>query len=249
MILECDVGNTCCKWRIIAINDTGLVNIIDSGCFAHVDGFSALPQFADLKRVRVASVATDSVLEGLLAHLQGCSAKVEFARVTATAAGVKNGYGKGFAALGVDRWLAAVAAYNEQQAAVLILDVGTALKADLVAADGQHLGGYILPGTELMNASLQLGTAKVRFDANVPSDSLVFGCCTAEAVQAGVLASQLGAIAVAVAEAGRQIPDGFAILLTGGGALGLHSLIESQCGSPVESVPDLVLNGLALLLP
>ncbi|MEE8058631.1 MAG: type III pantothenate kinase [Pseudomonadales bacterium] len=241
MILECDIGNTCCKWRLLDRAST----IVSGGSFAHEEGFAGLPSLGRIERIRVASVAKNVVVEQFLAKVGESGIEPEFAISSKSAAGVTNAYGEDAVKLGIDRWLAVVAAYNRQRGAVLVIDVGTALKADLVAADGRHLGGYIVPGTDLMKSSLKSATAKVRFSEKNYVSGVVFGRCTTDAVHAGVLASQVGAITVAISEAKRQMLGGFAILLTGGGASNIAAYLETE----VVGVPDLVLDGLGWLLP
>ena len=82
-----------------------------------------------------------------------------FVRTGERAAGVTNGYtvpGQ----LGVDRWAAIVAAWHEQQTAVLVIDCGTAITIDYVDAGGRHRGGLIAPGLGTMRQSLSQNTAK-----------------------------------------------------------------------------------------
>ena len=63
--------------------------------------------------------------------------------------GVKNAYEQP-ERLGVDRWVALIAAYHRVGGAVMVLDCGTAISLDAVTETGVHLGGVIFPGPELM---------------------------------------------------------------------------------------------------
>ena len=84
------------------------------------------------------------------------------------AAGVVNGYADP-SLLGVDRWVAVVGAYHRVRGAVVVADIGTAATIDVVAADGRHRGGYIVPGPRLMVASLLGGTSDLAaFRASSP---------------------------------------------------------------------------------
>ena len=75
--------------------------------------------------------------------------------------GVKSVY-KQVDSFGVDRWLALIgAAQRYKQKSVLILDAGTATTLDILTSTGQHLGGWILPGVNLMFTSLLKHTVKV----------------------------------------------------------------------------------------
>lgn len=240
MIFECDIGNTCSKWRLV--DSTG--SVADSGRVFNRDGFSELRGLDKARRARVASVAPDHVQQQLVERLRPFGLEAEFALSTVAAAGVTNAYGAHSEKLGVDRWLAVVAAYQRVKAAVLVIDAGTALKVDWVDADGAHQGGYIVPGAEMMKASLLAGTGKVRFDEDAIAE-LEFGRTTAAAVAAGILASQVGVVNVAMMQAKRRTAEEFAILLTGGDSAALIDRLDHS----VVQVPDLVLDGLQWLLP
>lgn len=56
--------------------------------------------------------------------------------------------------LGVDRWLAMLGAYNEIRKPTLIVDAGTAITVDWIDGEGQHLGGWIAPGVDLMQRAV-----------------------------------------------------------------------------------------------
>jgi pantothenate kinase type III len=76
------------------------------------------------------------------------------------ALGVRNAYPK-HNKLGVDRWLAMLAAYHYYNAPVCIVSCGSALTLDIVDSQGQHLGGMIMPGLNLMQQALSRGTANL----------------------------------------------------------------------------------------
>jgi len=52
--------------------------------------------------------------------------------------------------LGVDRWLAMIAAHKHSEQSVCVVDAGTAITIDAVSSGGRHLGGIILPGLAFM---------------------------------------------------------------------------------------------------
>ncbi|MCP3909153.1 MAG: type III pantothenate kinase [Oceanicoccus sp.] len=241
MILECDIGNTRCKWRMVEGGQ-----VLERGSFALADGFENLVLKSEVERVRVASVVEGDSLAGFTGFCIDRGLNPEFAQSTAVVAGVVSAYFD-VAKLGVDRWLGVVAGYKKIKGAVLIIDAGTALKADLVSTDGHHLGGYIAPGMGLMESSLLTGTDKIRFDRQDYSSGVAFGCSTADVVNAGMLAAQIGAVTVAIEEAKKRIPEGFAILLTGGDSASINKALGEVHN--IEMVPDLVLDGLQWLLP
>ena len=251
MILECDIGNTRCKWRLRRGG-----SILERGVFAHNNGFAELARLQGISRVKVACVAAPDVVTALCEQLSTMGLTAEMAVSTAMVAGVHNSYPEP-PRLGVDRWVAMIAAYNRQKnnstgntsSAALVLDAGSALTADLVGANGQHLGGYIVPGMRLMKESLLKDTGKVRFHEEAFVRGLALGENTADAVGAGILAAQIGAVQVAIDQSRRRISEDFAILLTGGDASVVFESLPEQLRANVEIVPELVLDGLQWVLP
>jgi type III pantothenate kinase len=100
------------------------------------------------------------------------------------------------ALIGVDRLLAALAAYTQvpDELSAVAISVGTAMTVDFVEPDGTHVGGAILPGPELMAQSLHDHTAKlphISIDPVVPIE--VWGRNTEDAIQLGIANAILGA--------------------------------------------------------
>jgi len=135
--------------------------------------------------------------------------------------------------MGVDRWLAMIGARHGCADAVAVIDAGTALTIDLVAASGEHLGGYIIPGTRLMEQALTRDTERVRFD-DAPAASVAPGQSTAACVTSGIWAAALGAVELVC----QRYPDHHRII-TGGDSQALLDL-----GVAAEWRPNLVLEGL-----
>ena len=94
--------------------------------------------------------------------------------------------------LGVDRWMAVLAASRLRPKPVLVVDAGTALTIDAVDSDGHHAGGFIIPGIDMMQLALTTRTAQIRIDA--PDEiNEAFGTSTSEAVRNGALLAAAGA--------------------------------------------------------
>lgn len=145
--------------------------------------------------------------------------------------------------MGADRWHALIGAWSVVQGACAVVDAGSAITIDWIDARGQHLGGYILPGRNMMTGALRQSTARVLFDEQ-DAEGLAPGRSTSECVFHGrnwmirALAGQLG----------RELT--VPVLITGGdGALIKKALDDdADCGIPkVRLYPDLVLEGLALV--
>lgn len=233
MILELDIGNSRIKWRAL---DDG-TPVARGHCRREGDWLAGLPQ-RDIGRLRVANVGGAEVAAELTAWArEHLGVAPEYAHSGAALGGVTNAYAEP-ERLGVDRWLALLAAWRELGRACLVVSAGTALTVDVLDTDGRHRGGYIVPGLGLMLEALLSRTSGVRF-APGPAASLEPGRSTAEAVLQGC-----SAMAVALIERARPRPEQ-PVLLTGGDAERLAPWIAA----PIQLRPELVLDGLGIALP
>ncbi len=176
--------------------------------------------------------------------------EIRWARSSAALAGVVNAYAEP-ERLGVDRWLALLAAHRQVPGPLLIIDAGTAVTLDVLTAAGVHMGGYILPGYRLMQAALVQQTALLAGEWAV-SPVLDPACTTQQAIARGIQLAVLGGVEQASRQAERLLVQDVAI--EAGVGLPLHWVITGGDGallhrqSGVESLwrPDLVLEGLLL---
>ena len=161
-------------------------------------------------------------------------------------AGVRNGY-EDFERLGLDRWLALLGGFELAKGACLILDFGTAVTSDFVAADGAHIGGFICPGFPLMRSQLRTHTRRIRYD-NVLAEQALHSCTpgrsTAEAVERGCLLMLRGFVMTQLQLAHEYWGDDLVVFLTGGDA-GLVADVAPEA----KLVQDLVFVGLAVACP
>ena len=186
MILDIDAGNTRIKWRVVdgreilAGGELPTDSVVQGTPIEiEVDG--------TVERIRLCSVAGGTVVESLQKQLQSqFNVAVELAEVSAEAAGVTCGY-KDFHQLGVDRWLALVAAYRKYAKPIIVVDAGSAVTIDIVDGDGLHLGGYIIPGLNLMHQALWEGTDQIKVALKPVADISNPGTSTDQAVDRGCL--------------------------------------------------------------
>lgn len=245
-ILEVDAGNTCIKWRLMEYkekkNEKILSDIVFSPVSTDVFPDSFYQQLKDLEQVEINEIRVSNVRGerfknsfSLFCNEQ-FALKVNYASVQAEFAGLKNAY-QDFATLGVDRWLAMLAAYSAVRSAVCVVDCGSAMTIDLVNAGGQHEGGFIVPGIQLMKRSLGEHTANLTYHPD-PNISLEPGKKTAEAINHGVLNMLLGMMERVKKQWGHDLHW----YLCGGDAALISPFITWQH----ELRPELVLDGLAL---
>ncbi|WP_339525724.1 pantothenate kinase [Pseudomonas sp. EA_35y_Pfl2_R111] len=246
MILELDCGNTFIKWRLLSDDQS------TSSAGGVVDSDQALidvvrEQVVRLRACRLVSVRSDEETAQLISQLEQAFAVVcRSARSAVALSGVRNGYEE-FGRLGLDRWLAVVGAYQLSRKAALVIDLGTAVTSDFVAADGEHLGGFICPGVPLMRTQLRTHTRRTRYDRDEAArafESLAPGRATAEAVERGCLLMLRGFVSSQASMAAELLGSDIEVFLTGGDAPLVMDVIPG-----VRVVPDLVFIGLAIACP
>lgn len=239
-----DRGNTALKWQLCqqvkvlaegsATNDVGLDEALEE----------ALEEVAarQLVGVYVASVASDDFESALKAWARRNS-QVEpvFIKSQLNACGVTNTYEKP-AQLGVDRWLAMIAAHQQYSGLLCVVDSGTALTMDFLTASGQHLGGFIVPGADLMKRSLLQNTQQIQLAADAQNKLL--GKNTTEAVLLGIEQMLQAFVCQKVVEVELEYKQDLTLVLTGGHARSLRKGLRRPC----HEEPELVFLGLRLVV-
>jgi len=155
--------------------------------------------------------------------------------------GVTNCYTKP-ETLGVDRWAALIAARDQAgQTPAVVVDCGTAVTVDALAANGRFIGGVILPGLHMARHALTEGASNLHMSQG--DASRLPACRTEDAVAAGTLHGLAGAIAHILTLYRQQLGAEPLGLITGGDASQIAPLLAHE----LIIEPDLVLKGLALM--
>jgi type III pantothenate kinase len=140
--------------------------------------------------------------------------------------------------LGVDRWLAMLAVLDRGRP-VVVIDAGTALTIDLISADRQHQGGYILPGLSLMRRALVDDTFAL--PPVTEPGRLSAGHDTIDCIANGSVLALVGAVDNAVAQFPVAPQD---VIWTGGDAPALRTLSSW----PGDHNPQLIFEGMMTLI-
>jgi len=241
MDLLIDIGNTNLKWAAHDSGSLGEMQTIRHHGGLPIDLHAAWERLTSPQRILVSNVGGTEM--GAVLQ-RACRSYWDrepiFAATEPHAYGITIAYERP-ERLGVDRWLALVAAYRICEGPVLIVDAGTAVTYDLLLGDGSHLGGLILPGIEMMRDSLLVGTHIPRVEPQELADP--WAADTGTAVAAG----SIQAPAVLAERLFDRLTDKVGMLprciFTGGDAERLISAVHR----PIQHRPDLVLRGLALL--
>lgn len=241
LCMQLDVGNSGAKWRLVSG-----AKVLGRGTFRWGDEATTsafLNSTETVKKILVSSVGSREknlelaqVLENRW-HVEPWFAATPDRTQTANGTLV-NSYAEP-ARMGVDRWLAMLGCRELCTGAYCVVDVGSALTIDHVNENGQHLGGYIIPGPALMERALLIDTDKVRFDEPARY-ALSPGESTAEAVRHGIALAQAGAVSLALEQVRELDP---ALVYTGGAG----ELLMELVGSRANYRQDLVFEGLEML--
>ncbi|MDD2700070.1 MAG: type III pantothenate kinase [Sideroxydans sp.] len=235
-MLLLDIGNSRCKWALLENGVWLRQGVLENGELerlpALIDGIAAHT------RVMVSNVAGDMVAEKLRGYLAALHCVPEFIRAEAERCGVRNGYSLP-QQLGSDRWAALIAARHQVSGACLIANCGTATTIDALSAQGEFLGGLIMPGISLMSSSLSANTAQLGSNGGVLHD---FPQNTADAMHSGAVRATQGAIRHQF-DLLRQ-REGSARCLVSGGASGA---VMNGLAMPCEFDEHVVLRGLQIL--
>ena len=235
MLLLIDIGNTRLKWRLQSSADCSQVVARGELLTQEVTQTVLQKQLPiNATEVWFTSVATDAVNQHIHAWAYDQGIPRRQAVTQDSWQDLVNSY-TDCSRMGVDRWLVMVAARYLTKQPVCIIDCGSASTLDYVAADGQHEGGFIIPGQRLMVQSLLKDTANIAFTEAEADLSQGYGTSTAGAVMKGARAMHRAGIQALAKQA---IADGYKVFVTGGDSEFLASI------EGLEYVPEMVVDGL-----
>jgi type III pantothenate kinase len=151
--------------------------------------------------------------------------------------------------LGADRICNAIAGFSHYGGPLIIIDFGTATTYDVIASNGDYLGGVIAPGIETSAIALHKRTANLpRLDGGeLHFPETVIGMSTTSALQAGIFWGALDAMTGMVKriqdELLRHQPKKAIVIATGG-----FSTFVAERTRIIQHVePTLVLDGILMI--
>lgn len=231
------VGNT--RLRLARWQDR---QVVDARSFLNDEALPDLPLFEDAGACVIATVHR-AAADRLEQAIRALRPEVEFYRVGRDLSIPVRCAVDDPRAVGHDRLLNALAAFDRAKQACVVVDAGTAVTVDFIDGEGTFQGGVIAPGVRMMLDALHQHTdALPRIDDETPDPAAgPFGRNTAHAMRLGVRDALVGLVRSAVerfAESYGAFPQ---IIATGGDA----PLLE-HAGIVEHFVPDLQLLGLGL---
>ena len=234
MILAVDAGNSRVKW---ALHDGR--SFVREGWAMHADLDALNAQWASLpvpSTIVIANVAGDGIGRRLKKSSERWKTTPRWVASARSQAGVSNCYHEPLQ-LGIDRWAALIGARSISSGPCVVVNAGTAMTVDALTANGEFIGGIIVPGFDLMHESLAAHTARLSAErGNFTS----FPRTTRDAITSGAIQALCGAVERmrdAMLAAGNREP----VLIFSGGA---GELVARHMARPVRIVDKLVLEGL-----
>jgi type III pantothenate kinase len=144
--------------------------------------------------------------------------------------------------VGADRIVNAVAAYQEVRKACIVVDFGTATTFDCISAEGEYMGGVIVPGIGIsLEALFQTASKLPRVEIVTPKS--VIGKNTIHCMQSGILFGYVSMVDGLVERIRSEMGEEAYVIATGGIAERLAP--ESSTIQKVDR--HLILQGLQIL--
>jgi len=143
--------------------------------------------------------------------------------------------------VGVDRVVAAFAAYSVVEDTVVVADFGTALTIDLVDSSGVFQGGVICPGFVMEARSLKKETTQLP-EIKVTRPTAPYGKNTNDAINCGIYYAAIGTLQEVIRRYAESIGTWPQTVITGAAA----KTIQQDCEFIDNYVPSLVVKGIAL---
>ena len=124
----------------------------------------------------------------------------------------------------------------------MVVDFGTAITYDPVSAQGEYLGGIIIPGVEIsLEALTERAAALPKIDVVAPR--ALIGKTTIDAIRSGIVYGTAGQVDAIVGRLRGELGADTRAIATGGLAAAIVPFCES-----IELIDDLLtLNGLRLI--
>ena len=243
MQLLLDIGNSSVNWAIEKKDDFS-----SSGAFAYSNETfqqDVAENFSNIKTpssVIVSNVAGNEIFHSLN-NWTNTQWQLECwqPEVLTEYKHLKNSY-QDTTQMGLDRWLSMVASWEMNQSALCLVSCGTALTIDLIDNNGSHLGGYIIPGIELMQKALVDNTVQINSDIK-KEPSISYANDTQTAINNGAFIATVSMIDNVIDRFLTELNTEAKCIISGG----MANLMQPLLRHSFSYEPNLVLKGLSIL--
>ncbi|WP_298347210.1 type III pantothenate kinase [Ferrimicrobium sp.] len=264
LLLTVDIGNTETVFGFYELGPSGVGRRAEDGLLAHLrlatridrtvdEIYLLLRQFIDARGLALSAGMAAGGMAGVIISSSAPSATQAMIDVSRRWLAIEPlVLGRGLdigltirydnpAEVGPDRLADAVGAHDLYGGPAIIVDLGTATTFDVVAAEGDYLGGAICPGVMVaLDALISRAAALRKVELVAPRS--VIGKTTVESIQAGVLYGIKGQVTQIVADTEELIGPATVI-----GTGGLAELLAPFIPVITQVEPWLTLHGLRLI--
>ncbi|WIV19302.1 type III pantothenate kinase [Paenibacillus polygoni] len=249
MILVVDVGNSNIVLGIYKHRELLHHFRISTSRQSTVDEYGILIhsffQMSGISTSEIEGIIISSVVPPLMNVLEEMCIKYVGKKPLIVGPGIKTGLNLRYEnprEVGADRIVNAVAAIDQFNCPLVVVDFGTATTFDCIDGEGNYLGGAIVPGIGISTEALYQRASKLpRIELEKPKK--VIGRNTIHAMQAGIIfgyAGQVDGIVERIKEEMKATPK---VIATGG----LAELIASETRTIEVVSPMLTLEGLRII--
>ena len=242
--LAIDVGNTRLKWALYEAPHPQ-ASVLASGAefLENIDRLAETSwvELAAPSRMLGCIVAGEAVRRRVQEQMDLWDIAPQWVVPSLQEAGLRNGYDHP-SRLGADRWVAMIGAWQRLLRSgpprpVVVVMVGTAVTVEAIDAQGQFLGGLILPGHGIMLRALESGTAGL----HVPTGEVrPFPTNTSDALTSGGTYAIAGAVERMVQHVRQHCQQEPACYMTGGAGWKMAPSMSLS----FELVDNLIFDGL-----
>lgn len=192
------------------------------------------------------AVVISSVVPTIMYSLQAMSIKYLKKHPLVVGPGIKTGMNIKYdnpRAVGADRIVNAVSAYEKYGGPIIIVDLGTATTFCAISQDGDYLGGTIMPGVKIASEALFQRAAKLpKVEIKKPKTAICKN--TISSIQSGLIYGHIGAVDGIVERMEKELGGHVeAVIATGG----LSTLIASESKTIDRIDKMLTLDGLRII--
>jgi type III pantothenate kinase len=240
-MLLIDLGNSAAKFRYLHDGEQKDNNFSLLSHHYH-DLIHAYLSRLELTSVYLSSVANERISDEVLELLKEYfpASEIHSLHSLAQLDGLNNGYDD-FRQLGVDRWLAAVAAWALYDVDAIIVDAGSAITLDLLSRGKGFLGGAILPGLHGDEQRFRQLFPDVDFNDIATGTLFRPGTNTHDCLLMPDTAGSVAAAARLLMD-WRDLLDNPRVILSGQDAATIKQQLDHPCA--IDIIPDLVFQGM-----
>lgn len=233
-----DIGNTRLKYLLEQENEETIRGSIDN---SNVTNEWLTEHWDIASHIIIGSVNTGDLIQLINTWAKTNRIKIQLIESEKSRFGITSSYDEP-KSLGVDRWLAFLGAASIfPKKSVVIIDAGTATTLDVMDSKGEHQGGWILSGVDLLLSQLNQNTAKVLFK-KTDTVNVEWGKSTSECVNNAAWAATIAMLNKGIQQAEQKFTLTHCIIL-GGNAERLLPFIRSE-NAQIEIMHDLIFEGL-----